>query len=662
MVDEIGRRLDSADVEVRREAVLSLKGRTAGADTGASVGLLVKAMKDSSWRVRKTALDILIEDYPIEAYISEIIGLLYLEDNAGARNSAIEALTRLHKKATPYLIEAFGTENDDVRKFIIDVIGMFRDKRALSLMLKALNDEDPNVSASAVEHLGTIGDPSVVDALVGILEEGDLWTAFPAADALGRIGDRKALPALAGALSKKTLREPAIKAIARLAGKEDIRYIVPFLEDPSKVVREEAIKAMETLYHRGVEEDALIAELRERFGEKAVDMLAEHTKSSKPEVRVSAILMMGLLKDRRALDPLLELSQEEGFIDDVKRALVFIGKGDPESLIPLFGKEDPYLRRFVCGVVSEVASPKYYDIMLGLLEDADGHVRSFAALTLANIGDSRAVDEILKLFSDMYEDVQDAAVEALSKWGGTLDTKMLVKGLSSGSPSVRRNVALLMGRIRAKEAVSALNFALKDESVFVRKAVVEAFSQIRTADSIKYIVLALTDEDPDVRALAALSLGAIGEKETLEPLSLLLNDKDDSIKVVAAKALGLLGDARAVPVLRRVLEDPNGFVVTTAMESLGALGGEEAQEALIRMLSSKDIEIRRTALKSLSRFEGVEPLIVPFVKDEDWATRMAAVEALAPSPKGGVREELERRLDVEEDPAVRRAIESLINA
>lgn len=126
--------LENKDVEVRREAVEKIKGNP----SEASIALLLKAMQDVSWRVRKTAVDIILEEYPIEAYISGLIGLLYLDDNAGARNSAIETLIKLGKKVTPFLIEAFNTQNRDVRKFIIDVLGEFRDKKSLPLMFDAL--------------------------------------------------------------------------------------------------------------------------------------------------------------------------------------------------------------------------------------------------------------------------------------------------------------------------------------------------------------------------------------------------------------------------------------------------------------------------------------------------------------------------------------------
>jgi len=664
-MQELEKLLDNEDVEVRREAVEKLKGSPS--DT--SIKLLLKAMKDVSWRVRKTAVDILLEEYSIESYIGGLIGLLYLDDNAGARNSAIETLIRLDKKATPFLIEAFNTQNRDVRKFIIDVLGEFKDRRSLPLMLEALKDEDDNVRASAVEHLGKIGEPAVVNALIEILDSGDLWTAYPAADALGRIGDRRAIPSLIKTLSMKTLREPVLKALSRFSAPETLKHIVPFLEDPSKTIQEEAVKAIKKIYHNGVGEKLIAEEIRKFFGDRAIDILVSHAWSNKPEVRISAILLLGIMKDERALTPLLELSLEDDLAEDVKRALVFIGNDKPDVIRPLFETVSPYQKRFICDVAGELASPLFYDVFEKLMTDEDGHVRALAALSISKIRDMRAVKPIKNLLSDIYEDVQEAAVTALSNLKVGLSVDEFIRMLSDRNPVLRKNSVLLLGEIGAVEAVHALGFVLKDDNIDVRYAVVNALSLIKTDESIKYLTLALTDENPDIRASAAISLGKVKGKTVSESLVLLLTDPDDTVRVAAVKALGELGDRNATEHLIRLLSDTNGFVVTAAMESLSRIGGEGARNALVKMLSSKDKEIKRTAIKALTPFEAIEDKLLPYLNDDDWATRMAAVEVLgmkASSASGGlggnVRIELERLLDKEDDPIVRKAIEESLNA
>ena len=189
------------------------------------------------------------------------------------------------------------------------------------------------------------------------------------------------------------------------------------------------------------------------------------------------------------------------------------------------------------------------------------------------------------------------------------------------------------------------------------KACVQCFSLLKTGDSIEFLILALTDEDPDIRVSSALSLGRIGGEGVFEPLSLVLSDSDDSVRGAVAKAFGILRDKRAVGPLISLLSDKNGLVVTASIESLGKIEGEEARSSLLKMLPSSDREIRRTAIEALSSFEDIEDALVPFLRDDDWATRMVVVEVLGKRAKGFIRNELERLLDTEEDPIVLKAVE-----
>lgn len=656
-MQELAKQLSDGNVEVRRLAVEKMNGMK----DRSCIPLLMTAMKDISWRVRKTAVDILFQDYSIDEYIDGLIQLLYIEDNAGARNSAIEALIRLGKRSTVYLIEAFNTPNKDVRKFIIDVLGELMDNRSLDLMLEAIRDEDENVSATAVEHLGKVGEPSVVDALLDILDRGDLWTAYPAANALGRIGNKKAVPHLLQALKRKPLREPVLKALGLLADPSTLEHIISLLGDSSKNIQEQALKTIEKMYHNGVDAGFITSEMRRVLGDKAIALLLNYAWSNKREVRISAILLLGLMKDEAAYGPLLDISHEEEFAEDVKKALVFIGSENPESLLKLFNTDNSHQLRFICDVAGEIVSPVYYDVLEELLKNDDGHVRSIAARSISTLGNKKAREKLIRLLTDPYEDVQEAAVNALNNLKDSLSMDELIDMLKSENHFLRRNTARLFGKIKAEDAVAALGFALKDEKIIVRKAVVEALSSIGTPEAVRYLTYALTDEDPDIRISATLSLGAIGGEGVLDSLIILTADPDNFVRVSAAKALGMLKDRGAVKTLISLLSDRSGFVVSTAIESLKALGGDEAKGAILKMLSSEDEEIKRTAITALGGFEDVEDRLVPFLKDPDWATRIAAVRVLGSSSQVRVRMELEKLLATEEDPTVMKAVEEILS-
>lgn len=655
-MQELIKQLSDTNVEVRRETVEKMRSMS----DDACIPVLLKAMEDASWRVRKTAVNILFDEYPVGKYIQGLIQLLYIEDNAGARNSAIEALIKLGKKATEFLIEAFKTQNRDVRKFIIDVLGEQRDGRALPLMLEAIRDENENVSATAVEHLGKVREVSVVDALIEILKNGDLWTAYPAADALGRIGNKKAIPHLLAALAKKPLREPILKALGRLAEPSTLEKILPMFQDPSKNIQEQALKAVERFYHAGVDAEFIISEMKRILDSSVMDFLIRHAWSGKREVRISAILLLGLMKDEAAYGPLLEISIEEEFEEEVRNALIFIGKYNPGSLLKLFDTGNSRQLRFLCEVTEKIVSPVYYEILHSLLGNEDGHVRATAAISISRLKDERATEKLRGLLVDPYEDVQAAAVNALANLQGVLKDSELVRMLKDGSPVLRRNTARLMGKLKSPLLVKDLGFALKDSDKKVRQAVVEALSLIGTDEAVRYLTYALTDEEPVIRISAALSLGEIGGPGVRDSLMILSSDPDDSVRVASAKSLGILKDTGAVSTLIDMLSDASGFVVTSAIESLGAIGGEETRKAIISMLSSPDDEIRRTAIITLASFRNVEACLLPFLRDKDWATRIAAVRSLGRRPEGEIRNELEKLLDSEEDQTVIKTVEELL--
>ncbi|MGE5892878.1 MAG: HEAT repeat domain-containing protein [bacterium] len=650
--------LKSDNIEKRLQAVESLRDRR----DPESLGVLIEAMKDESWRVRKTATDVLQNQFRPDDYINGVLSLLAIDDNAGARNSAIDLLITMGKPAIPYLIEAFRTDNHDVRKFVIDVIGEITDKRALPLLLGALKDADENVKASAVEHLGKLKEPTVVDALIEILRGDDIWTAYPAADALGRICDRKALPALVQALGNKMLREPVLRSLACFSDPETLDHIIPLLVSGSRSVKDEVLRTINAFYRQGVSEAVIADKFRRHLGDRAFDLLMEFVWSTRADVRLSAILLLGILKDSRAVKPLLSMSGEDEFRDEIRRALIFIGRDNPRYILELFGDLTIIQKRFLAGVAAQIQNPAFLDLFCSLLKDEDGHVRALAARGIGGIGDPATARSLMGLMSDPFVDVQEAALEALAALPGGVDRDEVIAGLSDRRPDVRKNAAFLLGKIGDPRSVHAIGFVMKDPDVSVRKAAVQSFSLINDPLLTKYLMVALTDEIPAIRIEAAYALGKVHTPESTDALILLLSDPDELVRVAAAKAIGIHSDEKAADMLIRVLTDENGFVVTAALETLGTIRTGKSRDAIIRMLSSGDDEIRRTAISALAGFSGIVDHVKPFLRDPDWATRRIAVETIGKQAQGPTLSLLEEVYDLEEDPTVKKMIEAVFSA
>ncbi len=652
--------------EQKRRKLLALKGSSKG------LSYALEALKDGSWRVRKTALDVLLSEYKPQQYINELIRLLYLEDNAGARNAAIEALTRLGSIAVPHLIKAFETDNRDVRKFIIDVLGTIGGRDTLPVLLRAIKDEDDNVRASAVEYLGRLKESQVVDALIEIIDSGDTWTAYPAVDALGRIGDRRAIPYLLKTLTIRPLTEPSLKALARFSEPETLKAIIPLLLDKRRSIQEETIRTIEQFYKSGLNEEYIVQQIQEHLGKETFNILLQHTKSNNPEVKASAILLLGLLKDTRAINSLLELSDEEEFRDIVKRSLLYIGKTSPEVLLPLLEKEIPNRRRLITDVIADLRNPFFYKHLLSLLKDRDGHVVSYAARGLGWIGDKEAVTPLVSLLSHPYPDVQASAVEALQRLSQYLNTEELIQNLKSDSSFMRKNMALILGKLlkerdtsEASKIIEALGFTLKDPDTEVRKAALIALSKTPPGSNLveevkRHMKRALTDETPEVRAIATEAIAQFKGDDILDFVLLMTKDTDENVRAVATRALSRFADKKALSRLVELLDDPNGYVVIQAIEALAHFPSRNARKQIVRMLKSDDREIQRTAILSLSSFPESINEIKAFVFSDDWATRLASVQALAKINTPDALSILEEVYDSETDPTVRKAIEGAL--
>lgn len=639
-------------VEIRIEAVASLKKLK---DKDLAISLLIKSLEDENWRVRKTAVETLLE-IRSKKVIKELISALNHEESANARNSSMEALIALGPEATDYLIDAFKTSGHDARKFIIDILGRTRDIKALPLISSALKDEDLNVRASAVEQLCNFHDTSAVNTLISILNSGDMWLAYHAAYGLSKIGDARAIDALVSILPQKDLRMPAVKALGKIAEAESLPLIVPFLKDESNAIREEALKAIEQFLEKGTPEGIIIENINNILHGESIGILTPYAESDRKDVKVAATILLGLLKDKGAIASLLEMSVDPDVTEQetITNALIFIGNAEPDYLIPLFHASDPYQRRIICEIAGRVVGVSaFFNPLVSLLTDEDGHVRANAAIALSSLNSPETVKHIKPLLLDEYADVQEAAINALSRLKKWLNVDEIMKGLSDKNPVLRKNYAAILGFMGAETAIDALGNTLRDSNIKVRAAVVDALGLIDTPASLKFLLLALSDESPDVRKYAAIALARIDSEEVIEPLILLLNDPNVFVRVSAAKSLGNKRDKKAVEPLIKALSDKSGFVRITAIEALGNFKDDRVKDIMLKLLNDSDAEIRATAIESLSIFSGVAKKIIPLLKDREWAVRKKAVDVLGKFFKDESSAYLKESADTDEDYQVR---------
>ncbi len=640
-------KLESSNAEERREAVLELAG--IGSE---SLPLLLRAMGDVDWRVRKTAVEALLS-FGGANVIGGLIQTLSSQDNAGARNSSIEALIQIGGQAVDPLLGIIETPDLDVRKFVVDILGDIKDRRAVPALIDRLRDADENIQVAAAEALGKIRDRRAVDALLNCLTHHNQgWLDYASAEALGEIGDERALGPLLAALGQNSLREPVLEALGKIGNATTLGPLIASLTDPLRIVREVSIVALDTIYRKSgaTERRNIVEVLRTGLSASAMDFLEEILITSVGELQRSTIAVLGWTGRENSIKRLLALLKEEDLVDPVVQSLAHIDPGKAGFLVGFLSNENALVRQTVAQVLGEGRITAAEDALIMLLQDENGHVRSTAAGALGLLQSRNARAGLLALLQDEYENVQEAAIQALATIGDESVLDAHLKDFSSHEAYLRRNIARLLGKFSSHRAHEALTFALKDEEPAVRKAVVQALGSAAGAKALRSLLLAVTDDDPEVRMLAAEALGAIDSSKARDALIHLLEDTDLWVKAAAARGLANIGGDKAGEVLTSYLGTATDIFLLAIVEVLGKLQFPKALGPLIALVDHPDPEVRKTVLLTLSHYEGEAAAVsvAACLFDSHWSVRKTAIEVV--KQKGTATTETLLAKIAEEDP------------
>jgi HEAT repeat protein len=653
-LDHLRRKLASSDAEARREAAMDLghSGREA-------IPLLLRALGDGDWRVRKTAVEALVKFGGPEV-TAGLVRCLSAEDNAGTRNSAIETLVLLGAASVAPLLPLLLTRDPDVRKFTVDVLGDIRDSRAVPGLIERLRDSDENVRVAAAEALGKVRDRRAVDALIDCLSRDDQgWLDYAAAEALGEIGDERALGPLLAALSRSSLREPVLEALGRIGNINTLGPLISGLADPLRIVREVSAVALISIFRKSAPGDRqrIVSAVRTAITERAIGFLDEQIDTSGGDLQKAAVTVLGWSGRTAAVPKLLSLLHEEEMMETVVQGLRSVGQAGVPLLLERLGDENVLVRRAVALVLGDLGRKEAEIPLLLMLNDENGHVRGTAAESLGKIGSRKAVAALVGLLEDEYENVQECAIRALAAIGDDSFLDGLLKDFPARDAGMRRNIVHLLGRLNTERAADSLAFALKDAEAEVRKAVVIALGGLSGEDSARPLLLAITDDDPEVRMLAAEGLARTGDPRAGDALVQLLSDGDLWVRAAAVRGLGRLDPRRYGATLAGHLKDAQDIFLLALVDTMGMSAVPEGLEPLLSLADHRDPEVRKTVLQALAAYswENVRPTVLARLFDPHWSVRKAATEMLRARRDAATDKVLEQMSREDPDASVRQA-------
>ncbi|MHB8958933.1 MAG: HEAT repeat domain-containing protein [Candidatus Limnocylindrales bacterium] len=537
----------------------------------------------------------------------------------------------------PGLIKALRYQKDAlVPQNAARALGEIGDPTAVAPLVASLTDRDGMVRQAAARSLGKIGDARAVEPLIAALRDG--WVRSEAVESLGQIGHPAAVGPVVAALddSNPDVRIAAVRSLGRLHDARAVAPLIAALKDTDRDMRTEAINSLGELEALGDARvvAALIAMLRDeptvrdpqttpagsfaprealgKAGTPAVEPLIAALGDANVLVRRAAAVILGWIRDHRAIAPLVAALDDENPLVRVAadKSLDALGwsPADPSMAVARWLAKGEWQECIKLG--TDAVEP-----LVAALEDPNAWVREAAVNALGAIGSQRAVEPLAGLLSDQseYLRVREAAAEAL--------------GVIGDPAAVETLLAVLAWASTDRDAEGFL----RHEDKALHAAVASAIGKIG-APALGAFTVAFSGWDPAQRLQAAGALDEIGWQpdkaevgacywaakrqwgkcveigspavETLIPFlaSGYVNDRDD-----AAEALGEIGDPRAVEPLIAALADGAGDLGLdcsqgtrkAAAEALGRIGDARAIGPLVAALEDRDRRVGEAAAAAL---------------------------------------------------------------
>ncbi len=676
--------LQQAEPEARRVAVQQIakvQGREAPE-------LLLSALGDDDWRVRKEATLVAAALDRREEVVAALVAALEDTVNIGLRNAAVEALVAIGPDAVGATIEAFARIDPDARKLAAEVLGGVPDARGTAALSRALEDDDANVRVTAAEALGNAGLAGeesrtlATEALATTLSTSDTFLKIAVLDSLARLETRLPWSVFESYVDDPLLRRYAIAAAAGSHEPAAVSALANATGDGSTTIAREALVALGEVLASSPSGDDLFACARKALASNEparTNARRAARNGDDARARGGALLVLGLLGASEDVPALVDALDDDDVAERADMAIRLFGPAVVRPLLAVARKSKPAIHAAALALAASLEGAPVAEVRAALrkgLDDPSIEVVSCALEELGPLGDAKDLRRLAKLVWHHDERVTAAATNAVCQLAArhVEAARTLLADTRSGHDPLVLG-CLLLGAIAStqplrEDDVRLLQRALSHDQPQVRRSAIDALAQGGSDAAADAVVFALADEEHDVQLAAARALGRLGRAETLVGVV-----RDTRDPVLAATALRALGDAdpeRALASARPLVAHADAAVACAAVEAIGQLRSSRleghvsphtavaCEDALFAALDHPDEEVVKLGLSLI----GVQPgaralarlgLCLDHTSSE---VRSLAAELLGQDSSTGARALLRARYEREKDQMVRAAIAS----
>lgn len=221
-------------------------------------------------------------------------------------------------------------------------------------------------------------------------------------------------------------------------------------------------------------------------------------------IRKDAVLALINIEDPAKLPLLIQAlrSERDPLVrEDITYAIARMGAAVVPDLVALLKDDRSDVRNQAAHVLGKLRQRSAVEPLVMALYDPDSAVVAKAAFALYQIGDAAAVPALVSLLGHNDADVQTMLITVLSHFGSDA-VSALVRAAESERWQVREQVVEILGAIGDAAAVPTLLKALHDAEWQVRFASLMALNEIDSTETRPALREMIDDPDSRVQGLA----------------------------------------------------------------------------------------------------------------------------------------------------------------
>jgi HEAT repeat protein len=314
----------------------------------------------------------------------------------------------------PFLLDGLTHPNEDVRKFVSDILGLTGDQKAVPALSKAaLEDEEPNVVAAAIEALGKIRSPLALPSLYKIFEKSEIMKV-EAAEAIGLIGN----PESAGFLEKNLdsddpiVKYAVIDALGNLGQLSSLPVLLAAIPLNETLIQEQLCQAVLKI---GQARQVNILNQNMAVLEPVIFRISETENSN---ISTALCYQLSLLTDQAVIATFF--SNKHVCSTNVLVALIKAASAYEEFIEPisqLKDHPDDWVAYSALEMLGNYPKEKVAPTILAVLAGEESLATIAAVKTAAGMQLTEALPYLKILANSENEDISYAATQALSQFG-----------------------------------------------------------------------------------------------------------------------------------------------------------------------------------------------------------------------------------------------------